>query len=41
VLGISNRVGPRAHIEWRRHQAQATAAASRVVETFLEGAGLF
>jgi purine-nucleoside phosphorylase len=35
VLGISNRVGPRAHTEWLRHQTRATTAASRVVEAYL------
>ena len=35
VLGISNRVGPRAHVEWRRYQETATAAASAVIETYL------
>jgi nucleoside phosphorylase len=36
VLGISNRVGPSAHAEWRRHQGRAAHAACRVVERFLE-----
>ncbi|MES1208647.1 MAG: phosphorylase [Pseudomonadota bacterium] len=35
VLGISNRVGPRAHDEWRRHQEAATEAATTVVARFL------
>jgi nucleoside phosphorylase len=35
VLGISNRVGPRAHAEWRRYQTAATSAAATVVATFL------
>lgn len=35
VLGISNRVGPRAHAEWVRHQQSATAAACGVLAAFL------
>jgi purine-nucleoside phosphorylase len=35
VLGISNRVGPRAHDEWVRHQARATRAASEVAGALL------
>jgi nucleoside phosphorylase len=36
VLGISNRVGPSAHADWRRHQERATDAACGVVQDFLE-----
>lgn len=36
VLGISNRVGPRAHAEWRQHQERATAAASAVIDAYLK-----
>jgi nucleoside phosphorylase len=35
VLGITNRVGPKAHEEWRRHAANAAAAACAVVERWL------
>ena len=35
VLGISNRVGPRAHEEWVRHQDRATRAASEVAGALL------
>ena len=35
VLGVSNRVGPRAHEEWVRHQARATRAASDVAGALL------
>lgn len=35
VFGISNRVGPHAHKEWRQHQGRAVAAASVVIEAFL------
>jgi purine-nucleoside phosphorylase len=35
ALGISNRVGPRAHGQWRRHQAAASSAACGVIERFL------
>jgi nucleoside phosphorylase len=35
VLGITNRVGPKAHVEWRRHAANAAAAACAVVERWL------
>ncbi len=35
ALGISNRVGPRAHAEWLRHQAAATIAASAVIWEFV------
>ncbi len=31
VLGIANRVGPRAHLEWRRHHEAASKAACEVV----------
>jgi purine-nucleoside phosphorylase len=31
VLGIANRVGPRAHSEWRRHHEAASKAACQVV----------
>lgn len=37
VLGIANRVGPRAHAEWLAHQAGATQAASAVILEFLRG----
>jgi len=35
VLGISNRVGPRGHQEWRAHHAAASRAACRVVWNFV------
>jgi purine-nucleoside phosphorylase len=35
VLGVSNRVGPRAHAEWRAHQRAAADAACRAVARFL------
>jgi nucleoside phosphorylase len=35
VLGISNRVGPRAHAEWRAHAATAAAAACQAVLAWL------
>jgi len=35
VLGIANRVGPRAHAEWRRHHQAASKAACDVVWTCL------
>lgn len=35
VLGISNRVGPRAHEEWRRHQDGAMRAVAAVVFEYL------
>lgn len=35
VLGISNRVGPRAHLEWLRHQAKAIEAASLCIQGYL------
>jgi purine-nucleoside phosphorylase len=37
VLGVANRVGPRAHEEWRRHHAAASQAACDVVWTWLRG----
>ncbi|MBC8133162.1 MAG: hypothetical protein H7X95_09290 [Deltaproteobacteria bacterium] len=38
VLGISNRVGPRAHVEWLHHRDRATNTVCRVVEQFLVAA---
>lgn len=35
VLGISNRVGPRAHEQWRRHQDAAMRAVAATVITYL------
>jgi nucleoside phosphorylase len=35
VLGVSNVVGPRAHVEWRRHAARASAAACQAVLAWL------
>jgi purine-nucleoside phosphorylase len=35
VLGVSNRVGPRAHAEWRAHHEEASEAACRAVAAFL------
>ena len=35
VLGIANRVGPRAHAEWRRHHEAASKAACEVVWAWL------
>ena len=35
VLGVSNEVGPRAHEEWKRHGAEASAAAVAVLLRFL------
>jgi nucleoside phosphorylase len=35
VLGITNRVGPRAHTEWRQNAGAAAAAACAVVERWL------
>jgi purine-nucleoside phosphorylase len=35
VLGVSNRVGPRAHAEWRAHQHAASEAACAAVARFL------
>ena len=35
VLGISNRVGPRAHLEWLRHQTKAIEAASLCIQGYL------
>jgi nucleoside phosphorylase len=36
VVGIANRVGPRAHVEWKRHHLGASAAACTVVTRWLE-----
>jgi futalosine hydrolase len=36
VLGISNRVGPRGHQEWRAHHLAASRAACRLVWSFLD-----
>jgi nucleoside phosphorylase len=38
VLGIANRVGPRAHIEWRRNHEAASKAACEVVWAYLRDA---
>lgn len=35
VLGISNRVGPQAHAQWRRHQDAAMRAVAATVVTYL------
>ena len=35
VLGIANRVGPRAHQEWRAHHVAASHAACRVIWSFV------
>jgi purine-nucleoside phosphorylase len=40
ALGISNRVGPGAHAEWREHQHAAAAAACAVVERYLRASAL-
>jgi purine-nucleoside phosphorylase len=37
VLGVSNRVGPRAHAEWRAHHRTASEAACLAVFHFLAG----
>lgn len=37
VLGITNRVGPDAHAEWRAHRAAAEAAARAAVASLLDG----
>jgi nucleoside phosphorylase len=39
VLGIANRVGPNGHREWRAHHRAASAAACRLVWSFLRAAG--
>ena len=36
LLGITNRVGPRAHAEWLEHQEKATASACAVAASWLE-----
>ena len=38
VLGISNRVGPNGHREWRAHHRAASSAACRLVWAFLRNA---
>jgi nucleoside phosphorylase len=35
VLGVSNRVGPSGHVEWRAHHAAASLAACAVVAAYL------
>jgi nucleoside phosphorylase len=35
VLGVANQVGPRAHMQWRAHAAEAAAAACACVQSFV------
>ncbi|HVR64230.1 MAG TPA: phosphorylase [Polyangia bacterium] len=37
VVGVANRVGPRAHAEWKRHHESASAAACAVIAAWLAG----
>ncbi|MEA2697418.1 MAG: hypothetical protein QOI66_1689, partial [Myxococcales bacterium] len=36
LVGVANRVGPRAHVEWKQHHATASAAACAVVQSWLQ-----
>lgn len=37
LLGIANRVGPKAHVEWLAHRETATASACAVAASWIEG----
>lgn len=36
VLGISNEVGPHAHVQWKAHRAQAESAARQAVASWMQ-----
>jgi len=36
LVGVANRVGPRAHAEWKQHHATASAAACAAVQSWLQ-----
>ena len=39
VLGLANLVGPRAHLQWRTHAAEAAAAACACVQAYVTRVG--